>query len=863
MTVAQRTYNLQDGYKDQQTAESISFHSQPEPAAVRITPKNIGSTFTIPDDFFDQGLISAIDYGTEEGFFQGESSPRSGTAGDIVAIYFNQSITPADEGGGQYGFNPNEEASGELLSQVLVLHDPLPMVISGTVVIDSPDFEAPNGLQDGLGYVEFYGSTFKKGPRIYSDFAMVQTRQWPIGPVAPFNGCDSMTTIVNQGTLGPQCRLITNSDFVYENEEGFRIPDAYPDGGRPVKIIEAIPIGEFHMDSGGKFPIWDVTDLEDCQKPVLASNVHLPTRSSPVSIPVGVDVRSATRLKRYINGIVNVTRGIDYDHGGDKQEVGLFYGLKILGIELPDSVRRVVNSMRIYRHQKLAEDGNYYGLRATVNSVKTDFNFNLGEALEDYYSNPDELLLMPHTPEQVVYMNDWGSVYVESEYESLFSRPYYWITLKPNGVLTGMEFPEVHAPNLKFLDGWLVNTFSYGRTGPVEYTIPSGIHYSGTVKHSVPAPPHHEGINIRNHRKNMASRISGTGFPYSTYSPPSTVQLAFGRAEEFNSGVTPALALNIDGSFFTEESDARNDLRDSITADNFQILQDLASGEYSRTATYTVSNSVDGFEIEEFDTSGIHFAWDWEVGVFDQAQMDPTTVPHILTPIDKSKVDGAYNYALNLATPINNTVRYIDEKFLQEPQKSTLNGNWQPTYTMILGYGAPASVGEAYTYKLEDIDIPNFILTDAENEVYNTWTGLFSYLIYGDIQGFKTAHGIPDSTDIGGETTEPEIGSGSSIGLGVFNWVVTQAEGGTGTLWYSSVISNSDPDGLGSRGFGVRLFRQEVPRYPDQAPNWGEPIWIDWERVGKNWIWDSPDIVSLRAAVSPRTVPYTDTDTTI
>ena len=89
--------------------------------------------------------------------------------------------------------------------------------------------------------------------------------------------------------------------------------------------------------------------------------------------------------------------------------------------------------------------------------------------------------------------------------------------------------------------------------------------------------------------------------------------------------------------------------------------------------------------------------------------------------------------------------------------------------------------------------------------------------------------------------------------MGVLNWKVR----GTGTNSAKQVIIpvSLDPNGLGQRGFGVNLFREEIPYYPGEEPLYGDPIFISFSKVGTNFVWSDGNVSAFRSAVSPQATP--------
>lgn len=847
-------FTLYDGYKDQLSGESISYHYDVEPWRVRIEPKVKNTTFAIPSSI--RSVLTAVDYGTAEGIIRG-TIPSSRACGELIQLYFN----PLH--GDTAVFNVEWST---FLSSIKVLHDAFPPYLNhggwnDPITIDSPDFEAPNGIFNGAADDPYFdGSTFKTAPRVYGEIAMKAFIHWP--PASdfwkwePFIDCPNVTKIAYQGDLSEKCEAIYRSNFVYVDEEGFERVDAYPSGAKPRIIDRAIgPLKRFELDSGSKFPIWDCSELEICHNPVVAEEVVLPTRSTQISLPVGPDVRSSTKLKSYINGIEKIVRGWEDEVTYTYQECPLVFGLKILGIDLPDTVERAANCFEIYRHQKQYGDI-FVGIQATPSIVSSAFNFSLGSALYSFYNDQDEDLLLPKTGKNLVYTNHYGSVAVEEEYSSNgFSKPFYFIKLYPDGSLDGLQIPKIKSEKLRIVDGYLEWTFAHGRTGQLDFTVPGGASYSGDVKYTLPALPEIPDLVALRPYYYTCAYTSGKSETYTNSTPAAGVHLAYGTVQEYNEP-DPGVVLNVDGSFFEGSSDEAWYLSREISPASYQKLWEVASGQTTEDKDYEVSLSRNGFIIETFNSSGLQLTVDWQTGLFYQAEVDPTTIPNVLIPLHPStKVDGAYRYALDVKTPLYSSVKYYDQLSLNEPLKKYEGQDYVPTFTLIASYGVDEEMAQQYTYRLEDLQIQPFTLGDNSSTVFDSWSNVFSYLIYGDLEAFKTAHGIPEETEIGGRLTEPEVASGDYTGLGVLNWIVREFPDTNGSR--VTIPASIEEDGSGQRGFGVRLYRENIPYYPDEAPLYGEPIFIDFSKVGANYIWSDGSIYSFRDIVKPQGIPTT------
>lgn len=737
-------YELQDGYLDQLSGEKISFHREDEPWKVGFKPKNPGSVFKLPEAILN--LATSVDFGAGGGLTQ----QSSGICGEYAVLFF----PPISEGSSVDLWSEDWSA---FLSQIEELHNAMPPYLGvfvgwEPIVIDSPEFKAPEGIFNYFSSSQptFKGSTFKVAPRVFGDVVMSITTSWPPGsgdylsisyPWDPFDECPNVEYIEFQGTLGEYCEKIYGSYLTYKDEDGYERVEAYPDGGRPKIIANAIQLGSFELDSGSSFPMWDCSQLEICISPVFANEVVLPTRSGTVSLPIGPDIRSATNLKYYFNGIKSIVRGYPDGELRARQPCPLVFGLKLLGIDLPEgapALQYVEDTHMLWRHQMSVGEERFVGITATPQVVKDYFNFSLGSALSSFYGSDTERLLMPETELPVAtHVNRYGEVQVEEEYVGLeMNRGYYYVEIVGSGGATGFKIPKLVAPNLKVLNGWLNNTLSFARSGGLSFSFPGGPTISVDVKYYIPAPPNHK-MALLNGYKYTCSYLSGNAIPYTSNKPPSTVNLVFSVPGDYEEDTYPIVVLNAK-DFSLIHSDELDLFIKHFSEEAYQALWKLTSTDTPVSLDFEIALCKGGVVIEPVDTSAYTHVSNWQDGFFYKAQIDPTTIDNIIIPVGGStKVDGAYRHALDIATPLRSSVKYIDHRSLPEPIVEDGLGTYQPNFTIVYGAGVEEDLTEKFKFKLEEIDIPVFKLTNRNNQVYDTWTNFFSYLIYGDIAGFK------------------------------------------------------------------------------------------------------------------------------
>lgn len=280
---------------------------------------------------------------------------------------------------------PNSRVGGfnsAFFSQIEILYDPLPYFVfltsqgdsSGNVKIESPNFEAPDGITDNEKLIPtFSGSTFKKAPRIYSDDAMSRMTKFPprdfvsesrLDAYTPFAGCPNVEEIEYQGDLSAEVtKILTRCNFEQLDRYGRSKTDAWP------KIS-----GEFNGNIFG-YVSASYPTMSDC--PILfesfgpdCKNIYKPwdcealliDYSGSYSLPLwGFSFEKCEDMERLVFQDTQFMLDIDLDGDNvrnsikdgtnieEKNELlNLQFSLSALGIQAPKKCKQVENLHNLF-----------------------------------------------------------------------------------------------------------------------------------------------------------------------------------------------------------------------------------------------------------------------------------------------------------------------------------------------------------------------------------------------------------------------------------------------------------------------------------------------------------------------------------
>ena len=391
-----------DGLKNyvSQKVGSINSHRNADPVRYRVKVKEGVSSFALPDGEF-LGAIWGIDYGLGGGVER--SLVNNTPCGEYMTIFFQPGTNRF-----QNSLFIRGQVYSDFLSQFEIVYDCFPEYFghSGTplqpIVIDSIDFSAPSGLFDFYrSRVVFKGSTFKVGPKIYSDRVMREIQYFPYNPPAsnlpysPFEDCPNLEEIEYQGDFGEFLEFLGPCDFTYYDENGYGNLSAYPEGGSPIYIKRYVNATKIKF--GEKFPQFSAERLENALEPFAIDEIVIGTESA--SIPFGgINYQEAPSMHNM--WLYDSTFTIDIPFQSD-ENLSFFFSWGTLGITAPASCKSVYNLHKIYSNVPLLNSDVHI---ATPDYLMSSVNYSWGAGLRDFLeSNPDSLTsdYMPKVPEDL------------------------------------------------------------------------------------------------------------------------------------------------------------------------------------------------------------------------------------------------------------------------------------------------------------------------------------------------------------------------------------------------------------------------------------------------------------------------------
>lgn len=279
----------------------------------------------------------------------------------------------------------NASNLSNFFSQIKKIDNPLPFNIVTNhynlpLTIDSPDFEAPNGLFDSP-YVQplFRNCTFKKAPRIYSDYALEHMVQFPPMPFAsgyqspsesrtsawkPFESNEHLESIEYQGDLNAEkIQFLSRCDFSF-----------YDSSGRPDLSAWPRIIGEYNGDIFGYVSTHFISvsnaprlfesigpGCKIVYKPYDCEGLIIDNRGAYDLPFLGLSFENCTQMEKLVLSSCEILMDVDLD--GDyvreaikngnlqteqNEKLNLQFSLSALGIQAPQSCKQIEGLHNIY-----------------------------------------------------------------------------------------------------------------------------------------------------------------------------------------------------------------------------------------------------------------------------------------------------------------------------------------------------------------------------------------------------------------------------------------------------------------------------------------------------------------------------------
>jgi hypothetical protein len=764
-----------DGVRDLFNEDPITFphtepYGDPEPFAIRFKVKE-GLTSLWINFLRDTDHITAVDWGLDQPVDRDPFSEPEKPCGEEVTVFFrpfNNSFSA-----GIYLDGPE---LSRFLSQIGELYTPFPKWFgypqSIDLAIDSPDFKASKGIFENIDLIPTFNktvgvlsSTFTTAPRIWASLKEVQYFPSPNWfswqTYAPFKDIPSVTKIENQGEFGDFLEYLGPTDFMIEDEEGFADPSAYPSGGAPREITKyCVPVKKYSFDKSYTYPQFNTERIEIFDHASDIDEIYIGqyTTSSSASLPVGIGFNGSKVLKTANAKLPKIVVQSGNFTGN------FYYGSKILGIVLPDTVEKAYGMFEldnIYVEED-EEPGNNPPLYpeiflrdqqasqpATPEFIKTKISFGWGEALEKIFP-PDEELTIPDVPSATKTISRYARNNGSGAYVSYISkRPdHNWGFFQPKPIPEGCEIIGSYCENLYANQTIGFETFLwYGETGEQEL-----ITVHGNI--TIPALPSTTRV-IKNYLKGTFMGAQGNMEVEHVTNPDAAVTktyLFYGEPaadEEYQTGMnvianfTPQVDGKIEEEWGERYSDHKEDgaaLLEAFIQENVGSLPD----------TYKTNLLSGGVIIESGPLPNLEYAINWQEDCWLNATADPTSMQTLIVALPpQAKSENAYRRSLQFRSP--NTEGqlffYSGETWGRNPDGSlALNEDgrnrplrfvtWQNPFT-------PVDVKQ-YDRYLSDMTLPDFTITNMDGQVYNAFDDAFSN-IYGDADEFFTNYGVDDT----------------------------------------------------------------------------------------------------------------------
>ena len=428
-----------------------------------------------------------------------------------------------------------------LLSQVKTQVHPLPHWLStrnfasqdsAPIVIQSEDYICSDGFTANYSFTpNFWGSTFKTGPRIWQSLEEFQTfpNVMTANTYSPFKNCENITYIEFQGSFSYRLEALYRADFWYKDEDGGIHLDAYPDGGNPKLIYRYInleTIEESVYYESFDYPLIGTKRLEHCVEPLVVNELIIGQTSDwgyfgskRERLHVIPDLSQCRTLTYYKEGIKSINvRFLSQEETLWPETPGayifnppnLMLNSGVIGIQLPEITDRPLRIAGPSHHQykvtsyartpeEAYEDpawdgaltyptmptGGYLPTTRIINEWVSEHHANLLTIVDP---DPDRTWEVPRVPQGTVYIEDYYStshlttivpvtndrLHVSREDNTY---PEVWTALKRhenNGLWYAQQVPPL-PEGITYIGDYLFQTYAHSiiaETAQVQYWNP-------------------------------------------------------------------------------------------------------------------------------------------------------------------------------------------------------------------------------------------------------------------------------------------------------------------------------------------------------------------------------------------------------
>lgn len=706
-----------------------------ETSIYRVKVKEGVSEIVIPGTRFGR-IVWAADFGLGGGV---ERAPFENTdCGEYVTFFFKK-----------YNLAVEMNNVSTFLSQFEIVYDAFPNWFSTegnffgrTIAINSPDFQAPNGMFENCDHAPvFGGSTFKVAPKVYSAEAMKDFQYFPItSGWAPFKDCPNLERIENQGVFGDRLEGLIECDLSFKKPNGYDSLEAYPSGGSPRFIKDFVKADVIHFSE--RFPEFSAERLENSVNAFKINTIIVDNFGAPIFPFGGINYFEAPAMdKFYID--------FNFDFIEDINE-NFVFGLGIFGITFPEICKDVRGLYKVFQFSYLRQEAVHV---LTPDFLKDNFNSYWGDSVEEFLLENSERYtaeLIPKVCAGLKRVDDYYYRKISGEWVNSF-----YIVQRNKIFLNG----EKHIIEVQRLPATVEVV--------MKYAMNLYSHLIIEEDYFIPALP--AGVRyIQDAYKRLFYNSIG---PYQEITSPMetepTILIAWSRSSH-RSGIS-ANAINIIANATAETEGEFMTLYDSVPGSLSEHTDSYTSEAIARPETYEdliefVKNSEssdlyycviqNNIVLEKNSLNSLEFCGGFQEDCFLGAAIDPRNIDALI-PLNPSKSWANYRGALLVSLGFSGNGPVFWTGNLWE-YRAEIDEVYTIRFFIAASHVFTEDVLEPYKIDINAIIMSGSPMTEDNSSTLYPYERTFSSAFEGDFEAFQNEHDIvlDDPGSITGGTGE-------------------------------------------------------------------------------------------------------------
>lgn len=773
------------GIKDILTGSEHSLNSQySELMRYRAKMKERTWFLDLGGVFSDPSILVAADFGAGKGIEEAPFTEEDTWCGTYVTLYFN-----IDR------LLPRLYAFGELLSHFEIVYDPIPF--SGdynewdpslNLKIDSPDFQVPNGLFGSCDIAPtFSGSTFKVGPKIYSDEAMKQFQYFPlINGWEPFKDCPNLERIENQGVFGDALEGLLECHLSFKKSDGFDSLAAYPSGGAPRFIKNYINAETIHFSE--RFPEISAERLKTAENPFNIENIVVNTFGSPQFPFGGIDYSEAEMDTLYFDFNFDFILPEDFNKN-------FVFGLGIFGITAPKSCKDVKGGF--YKLFEFSEYDEQEKISiVTQDFLKENFSFFWGKDLEEFLLEHSEKFtvdLVPKVCDGLKRIDAYYSRDVIGALKSInYRSPYrHKIFLNDNPhTIEVQRLPETTEIVMRYAMELYANLII--EDDIFVPALPSGVRYirdaykrlfynSIGPQRAITSPMEKETVILLGFNRSRDNSRDTDNVVYII--PNATAEDSGGFEAHYNSA-NNGRSLRSHGSSYTFKAET--------APETYAELINLVKNSNSNLFSNVIESDI---ILEKNSFNALEFCGGFQDQCFFGAAIDPRNVDALI-PLNALKSWKSYEQSLLISIGFGGAAPIF---WTGETRHSENDDNFTRRFFIASSQSFSDEDLQALKINIDDVVMSGAPLIEDEDTTISPYRGTFSSFFEGDFTAFQSENGIV-------------LDDPNSMVARLEDWDYRDLSVSGGKIGFNTKFI-TDPDNIGTFDFAYHDF--VVSYFPD------------------------------------------------